>query len=177
MNRRFLRPLFNFWEPFFNEPVYIKRVTPIPHKANKALKGEERKQLHDPHETFDNFYKEYYENTSALKPEEKEFFEKHYPEKVGKKFNAYETLGIDMNADIQKIKEAYRVNALKYHPKNNNSAEAKQKFSDISRAYNEILHEKQTSEYGGDVTTKSFFEDFHRDMESFGKNQTEQKGK
>ena len=62
------------------------------------------------------------------------------------------------------------MNALKYHPKNNNSAEAKQKFSDISRAYNEILHEKQTSEYGGDVTTKSFFEDFHRDMESFGKN-------
>jgi hypothetical protein len=35
-----------------------------------------------------------------LKAEERAFFEKHFPERVGKQFNPYETLGIDKNADV-----------------------------------------------------------------------------
>lgn len=45
--------------------------------------------MEDPNQTFDNFFKEYCENTSALKAEQKQFFEKHYPEKFGKKFDPY----------------------------------------------------------------------------------------
>lgn len=88
MNRRFLKPLFSFWDPFFTEPIYIKRVLPQATKASRAYRVQEKKE-EDPHETFDNFFKEHFENTANLKAEEKEFFEKHYPEKVGKKFNAY----------------------------------------------------------------------------------------
>lgn len=89
MSRRFLRPLFSFWDPFFTEPLVIRRVIPNAQRANRGYNIQERKTENDPHETFDNFFKDYYENTSALKAEEKQFFEKHYPEKVGKKFNAY----------------------------------------------------------------------------------------
>lgn len=67
MNRRFLKPLFSFWDPFFSEPIYIKRVLPVGHKANRAHRVEEKKEIDDPHETFDNFFKDYYENSTALK--------------------------------------------------------------------------------------------------------------
>lgn len=50
---------------------------------------EVKEKIPDPFETFDNFFKEYTENLNALKAEEKEFFEKHYPEKIGKKYNPY----------------------------------------------------------------------------------------
>lgn len=36
MNRRFLRPLFSFWDPFFSEPIYIRRVLPTEHQAYRA---------------------------------------------------------------------------------------------------------------------------------------------
>jgi hypothetical protein len=39
-----------------------------------------------------------------LKAEEKQFFEKHYPERIGKKFNPYEVLGLEANSDIEKVK-------------------------------------------------------------------------
>ncbi len=176
MNRRFLKPLFSFWDPFFSEPIYIRRVLPAVPKANRNHRVEEKKE-EDPHETFENFFKDHFENTSTLKAEEKEFFQKHYPEKVGKKFNPYETLGIDQNADIQKIKQAYRTNALKYHPKNNSTPEATQKFKDVSRAYNELISLKQTNDYGEDVSTKSLFQDFHKEMENFSKPEVDEKAK
>lgn len=37
-------------------------------------------------------------------------------------------LGLQNNEDLEKVKEAYRTNALKYHPKNNSSPEAQKKF-------------------------------------------------
>jgi hypothetical protein len=44
MSRRFLKPLFSFWDPFFTEPIYIKRVLPVASKANRAPRYEERKE-------------------------------------------------------------------------------------------------------------------------------------
>ena len=55
---------------------------------------------------------------------------------MGKKFNPYETLGVSNDADLDKIKEAYRSNSLKYHPKVDNSAEGQRRFKDLARAYN-----------------------------------------
>ena len=55
---------------------------------------------------------------------------------MGKKFNPYETLGIDAKADLDIIKEAYRIQALKSHPKVDSSSDAQRRFSDLSRAYN-----------------------------------------
>jgi DnaJ-class molecular chaperone len=39
-------------------------------------------------------------------------------------------------ADLNKIKEAYRIQALKSHPKVDSSSDAQRRFSDLSRAYN-----------------------------------------
>lgn len=91
---------------------------------------------------------------------------------MGKKFNPYEVLNVDKNADLEQIKEAYRANAIKYHPKSDTSVEAQRKFQDIARAYNELLHEvseRRTDDMGEDVSTKSLFEDFQHQMEEFNK--------
>lgn len=104
-----------------------------------------------------------------MNEEEKSFFQKYYPSKFGKKFNPYETLGVDEKADFEKIKEAYRKNSLKYHPRVDTSEEAQSKFRDLSRAFNE-LSEKQTDDYGEDVSSKSLFKDFDDEVEGFDKN-------
>lgn len=49
-------------------------------------------------------------------------------------------MGVDKSADLEKIKNAYRDNAIKYHPKINQTSEGRKKFEDLSRAYNELLH-------------------------------------
>lgn len=73
MSRRFLKPLFSFWDPFFTEPIYIKRILPAAPKANRAPVFQDRNE-DDPNATFDNFFKDHLENTASLKPEEKAFF-------------------------------------------------------------------------------------------------------
>lgn len=55
------------------------------------------------------------------------------------------------------MKEAYRTNAIKYHPKNDQTEIGKKKFEEISRAFNEIVHKKQTNDYGEDISTKNLF--------------------
>lgn len=147
MSRRFIRPFFSFWDPFFREPILSKRAIPGGSKANRMY-NQEYHVRDDPYKTFDNFFKDQYSNPEKLSKEEKEFFEKHYPERVVKKFNPYEVLGIDEKAGIEKIKEAYRTNAIKYHPKNDSSEEAQKKFTDLSRAYNELINKRQTNDYG-----------------------------
>ncbi|KAJ7765427.1 X-domain of DnaJ-containing-domain-containing protein [Mycena maculata] len=47
----------------------------------------------------------------------------------------YELLGVGVEADDTELKKAYRKQAMKYHPDKNKSADAEEKFKDISKAY------------------------------------------
>lgn len=167
MSRRLIRPFFSFWDPFFTEPFFpTTTVVRLTRPQRPVVEVQERSN--DALETFENFFKQHVES-SNLRPEQKEFFQKHYPEKVSKAFNPYEVLGLEDNADLDKVKEAYRTSALKYHPKNNDSEEAKAKFEQISKAYNEIVNQKQTDDNGEDVSTKSLFQDFNERIEAITK--------
>ncbi|KAF9054523.1 X-domain of DnaJ-containing-domain-containing protein [Panaeolus papilionaceus] len=47
----------------------------------------------------------------------------------------YDLLGVPTDADDTALKKAYRKQAMKYHPDKNPSADAEEKFKDISKAY------------------------------------------
>lgn len=47
----------------------------------------------------------------------------------------YDLLGVATDADDTQLKKAYRKAAMKYHPDKNSSADAEEKFKDISKAY------------------------------------------
>ena len=57
----------------------------------------------------------------------------------------YEILGVDKNASESEIKKAYRTLSLEFHPDRNSSAEATEKFQEISQAY-ETLSDPQKKE-------------------------------
>jgi DnaJ-domain-containing protein 1 len=118
MSKRFLRHFFDFNDPFFfpssfYRPMRIqfKHLRPIEREAI-----EQRNQPRSGHDVFENFF-----NENQITEEEKDFFKKHYPEKVQEKFDPFKVLEIEKNATEDQIKEAYRKLALKYHPKNNSS--------------------------------------------------------
>lgn len=65
---------------------------------------------------------------------------------------------------MDKVKDAYRKLALKYHPKNDASEKAATKFADIAKAYESILEgekSKQVKKYG----FNSFFDEFEREID------------
>lgn len=69
-----MKPLFSFWEPWASEGYISKKAVPGGSRAAKEYgKNPATKQARniEPNETFDDFFKEYYENTSSLKQEEK----------------------------------------------------------------------------------------------------------
>ncbi|KAF9071528.1 X-domain of DnaJ-containing-domain-containing protein [Rhodocollybia butyracea] len=47
----------------------------------------------------------------------------------------YDLLGVAVDADDNQLKKGYRKAAMKYHPDKNPSADAEEKFKDISKAY------------------------------------------
>ncbi|THV05539.1 DnaJ domain-containing protein [Dendrothele bispora CBS 962.96] len=47
----------------------------------------------------------------------------------------YDLLGVPVDADDNALKKAYRKQAMKYHPDKNPSADAEEKFKEISKAY------------------------------------------
>lgn len=61
--------------------------------------------------------------------------------------NYYQILGIQKNANSLTIKEAYRRNALRYHPDKNNSPEASAKFQLISEAYSVLGDQYKRGRY------------------------------
>ena len=72
MSRKFLRPLFSFWEPMINDSYISKKAIPGGSQAAKEYaRGQNTQQAkkHDPNQTFDDFFKDYYENTNNLRKE------------------------------------------------------------------------------------------------------------
>lgn len=59
----------------------------------------------------------------------------------------YEVLGIDKNATQDQIKSAYRKLAKQYHPDLNKSADAPEKFKEVTEAYEVLSDEKKRAQY------------------------------
>ena len=59
----------------------------------------------------------------------------------------YETLGISKSASEQEIKTAYRRAALKWHPDRNKTAEANNKFKEVTKAYEVLSDSKKREMY------------------------------
>ena len=59
----------------------------------------------------------------------------------------YEVLGVNKTASDAEIKKAYRQQALKYHPDRNKSADATEKFKEISEAYEVLSDQKKRETY------------------------------
>lgn len=61
--------------------------------------------------------------------------------------NYYDILGVSKNAGLDKIKSAYRRQALQWHPDRNKSAEAAEKFKAVNQAYEVLSDSKKKSLY------------------------------
>jgi DnaJ family protein A protein 2 len=60
----------------------------------------------------------------------------------------YDILGISPDSSPEQIKQAYKQNAMKYHPdKNKDNPEIAEKFKDISNAYNVLSDENERRKY------------------------------
>ncbi len=59
----------------------------------------------------------------------------------------YSVLGVPRDADLDKIKKAYRELALKYHPDVNKTKEAEEKFKQINEAYAVLSDEQKRRQY------------------------------
>ena len=81
----------------------------------------------------------------------------------------YEVLGVDRAATPEQIKQAYRQLALKWHPDRNPSAEATDKFREISEAYAVLSDEAKRSAYDtmghAGVAERWSTEDLFRDFD------------
>ena len=67
---------------------------------------------------------------------------------MAEKRDYYEVLGVDKNATADQIKSAYRKLAMKYHPdRNPDNSEAKEKFSEISEAYEVLSNAEKRQRY------------------------------
>lgn len=70
----------------------------------------------------------------------------------------YEILGVPRTATREEIDEAFKKLARKYHPDINKSPEAREKFEEITWAYNQIKD-------GHGIAFPSYLEDDHQFME------------
>jgi len=72
----------------------------------------------------------------------------------------YAVLGLKPGATIDEVKRAYRRLARKYHPDVNKSPEAREKFREITEAYNQIVN---------GCPSTNFFVDLNIDTEEIQK--------
>jgi DnaJ homolog subfamily B member 4 len=61
--------------------------------------------------------------------------------------NPYEVLGVSKEAGDDEIKKAYRKMSLQYHPDRNSDDDAKEKFQEISSAYETLSRPEKREEY------------------------------
>ena len=67
---------------------------------------------------------------------------------MAEKRDYYEVLGVAKTASADEIKSAYRKLAMKYHPdRNPDNAEAKEKFTEISEAYEVLSNQEKRQRY------------------------------
>lgn len=59
----------------------------------------------------------------------------------------YEILGIPRNATKEQVKDAYRKLALQYHPDRNKSADAEERFKELSEAYAVLSDNEKRTQY------------------------------
>src|SRR5829696_2446084 len=59
----------------------------------------------------------------------------------------YATLGVDKKASADEIKKAYRKLARKYHPDVSKEKDAKEKFQDVSEAYETLKNPEKRTAY------------------------------
>lgn len=124
----------------------------------------QKSSLENAYKIFDKFFDEH----EMVDENEEKFFETHMPDK---KRNYYKILGVNKNASMEEIQNAYRKLALKYHPKSNpNDEEAHRKFVEVNEAYQMLSNNAHRSTYddllfGDIVPRRSFdiFEDFFQD--------------
>jgi len=66
---------------------------------------------------------------------------------MAEKRDYYEILGVARDASKDKLKDAYRTLALKYHPDRNKEAGAEEKFKEISEAYAALSDDEKRAAY------------------------------
>lgn len=116
--------------------------------------------LHDAESTFSRFFAE----NDCVNEQERQLLKQTAPKPIK---DYYAVLGLPKTASLQEIKQAYRAEALKYHPRNNSDPAAEQRFLDINEAYEVLSSEprRQAHEsllFGNfdSKRTHSIFEDF-----------------
>jgi molecular chaperone DnaJ len=66
---------------------------------------------------------------------------------MAEKRDYYEVLGVARTASKEEIKDAYRKRAMQYHPDRNKSADAEEKFKEISEAYAVLSDDQKRVQY------------------------------
>ena len=66
---------------------------------------------------------------------------------MANKRDYYEVLGVSKNATDDELKKAYRKLAVKYHPDRCKDADAKDKFQEISEAYEVLSNKDKRAQY------------------------------